>query len=211
MPRKRITLYDAHEKRILEQASAFAEFLTINGTIGDARVGNDPCILLKLGHERLISIVAFIQEYADHKPDFHHGQHVPLLFQLADLIADLSNRLMPADEYLVFCLDIKVSEPFPDCMGLGIITALDGLQQVLDLAFADSLRRVVALFKCDIPSERIQGANSGFYLVNTALVILQQRAAHLIANRLQANNRHSGVVTDMGLAVLGKELGRRQI
>lgn len=38
MPRKRITLYDAHEKRILEQASAFAEFLTINGTIGDARI-----------------------------------------------------------------------------------------------------------------------------------------------------------------------------
>ena len=41
MPRKRITLYDAHEKRILEQASAFAEFLTINGTIGDARIEDE--------------------------------------------------------------------------------------------------------------------------------------------------------------------------
>ena len=41
MPRKRITLYDANEKRILEQASAFAEFLTINGTIGDARIEDE--------------------------------------------------------------------------------------------------------------------------------------------------------------------------
>lgn len=41
MPRKRITLYDAHEKRILEQASAFAEFLTLNGAIGDKRIGDE--------------------------------------------------------------------------------------------------------------------------------------------------------------------------
>ena len=41
MPRKRITLYDAHEKRILEQASAFAEFLTLNGTIGDRRIEDE--------------------------------------------------------------------------------------------------------------------------------------------------------------------------
>ena len=37
-------------------------------------------------------------------------------------------------------------------------------------------------------------------------MILQQRAAHLIANRLEANNRHTGVVSNMSLAVLCKEL-----
>ena len=33
MRRKKTTLYDAHEKRILEQTSAFAEFFTKKGTI----------------------------------------------------------------------------------------------------------------------------------------------------------------------------------
>ena len=41
MARKRVTLYDAHEKRILEQASAFAEFLTLNGTIGDRKIEDE--------------------------------------------------------------------------------------------------------------------------------------------------------------------------
>lgn len=41
MRRKKTTLYDAHEKRILEQTSAFAEFFTKKGTIGDQNIEDE--------------------------------------------------------------------------------------------------------------------------------------------------------------------------
>ena len=41
MRRKKTTLYDAHEKRILEQTSAFAEFFTKKGTIGDHNIEDE--------------------------------------------------------------------------------------------------------------------------------------------------------------------------
>ena len=172
---------------------------------------DDSCILLKLRQEGLVSVIALVEKYSHHKPDFHHGHHIPSLFQLADLVANLCNRLMPADEYLILGLDVKVGEPLPNCMSLGIITTFDGLQQVLDLALGNALCRVVTLFESNVATQRIQRAHSGFNVVNAALMILQQRAAHLVANRLQANNRHTGVVSDMSLAVLCKELGRRQL
>ncbi len=39
--KKRATLYDAHEKRILEQASAFSEFFMRRGFIGDSAVEDE--------------------------------------------------------------------------------------------------------------------------------------------------------------------------
>ena len=41
MRRKKTTLYDAHEKRILEQTSAFAEFFTKKGAIGDQNIEDE--------------------------------------------------------------------------------------------------------------------------------------------------------------------------
>jgi hypothetical protein len=41
MRRKKATLYDAHEKRILQQASAFAEFFTRRGVIADYAIEDE--------------------------------------------------------------------------------------------------------------------------------------------------------------------------
>ena len=41
MRRKRATLYDAHEKRILQQTSAFSEFFTRKGLLGDFEIEDE--------------------------------------------------------------------------------------------------------------------------------------------------------------------------
>ena len=96
-------------------------------------------------------------------------------------------------------------------MGLGCVAALNRLQEILHLALADTLLGVVVLLDGDVSAQREHTAYRRLDLVDTALLILQKRTASLIPHRLEPNNRHTGIIANVSLTVLGKELSGCQL
>lgn len=69
-------------------------------------------------------VVVIIKSYSGYKPNYHHGHHIPRFLQLLQDLANLTNRLVPKQESLVFQCNVEAAKPLPDSMGFRLIATV---------------------------------------------------------------------------------------
>lgn len=96
-------------------------------------------------------------------------------------------------------------------MGFRFIATFNGLQQVFYLTAVQLLFAEVILAESDITPQREHTADRGFYLVNGAFIVLQQRAAIILSHRPQHNDGNSASGANVHGAVFAKKVSVGEI
>lgn len=107
---------------------------------------------------------------------------------------------MPPDECLIFQRNVESAEPLPYGVDLTAITAGYSLVQILNRRILQCMGHIIG-FDLNVPAQRIQGADSGFRIVDCTLPVFQEGTALDMANGLQSDDWNVGMLANVAFAV----------